>query len=201
MCLEHNWFAPGWQCSIGFITAHCSLHVDSLQSVIPKVMKHASKLRAHDSENQKPHSLTCELIHSLHILSLIAFPILCISCTLFIYVCMFVSVCVLVYSFKDNWLPPQRQTNRAMDLDTVGEACSCPSLSIDHHTHISVRLSFMLVLYANIQPPAVFQPVTEDTKGKNSLRITKLRYNAPAVRPSLPIGDIWSYFNANGSVV
>lgn len=58
------------------------------------------------------------------------------------------------------------------------------------HTHISVRLSFMLVLYANIQPPAVFQPVTEDTKGKNSLRITKFRYNAPAVRPSLPIGDI-----------
>lgn len=103
-------------------------------------MKHASKLRAHDSENQKPHSLTCELIHSLHILSLIAFPILCISCTLFIYVCMFVSVCVLVYSFKDNWLPPQRQTNRAMDLDTVGEACSCPSLSIDHHTHTHTHI-------------------------------------------------------------
>lgn len=102
-----------------------------------------SKLRAQNSENQKPHSLTCELIHSLHILSLIAFPILCISCTLFIYVCMFVSVCVLVYSFKDNWLPPQRQTNRAMDLDTVGEACSCPSLSIDHHTHTHICQAFL----------------------------------------------------------
>lgn len=40
----------------------------------------------------------------------------------------------------------------------------------------------MLLLYANIQPPAVVQPETEDTKGKNSFKIGKLRHIAAAVK-------------------
>lgn len=40
----------------------------------------------------------------------------------------------------------------------------------------------MLLLYANIQPPAVVKPETEDKKGKNSFRIGKLRHIAAAVK-------------------
>ena len=41
----------------------------------------------------------------------------------------------------------------------------------------------MLLLYANIEPPAAERPLMEDTEGRTSLRNRKLCYLATAVKP------------------
>lgn len=60
----------------------------------------------------------------------------------------------------------------------------------------------MLFFYANIQPPAVVQPETEDKKGKNLFRIEKLHQIAAAVKAiTVEQWYFCNYFNGDGGEV
>lgn len=161
------------------ITAHCSAHVDPV-----KVMKYTAKLRAKDCDNQKniiPRvkniSAVCTSHPSLAVLWIYQQQHRVCLCTFSQQSASF----LLTGRLIERWIWTQWERPAA-----VSRSQSFSQLTItliDTHTHTSVWLCFMLLLYANIQTPTVVRSAAEDTKGKNSFRIRKRCNTAAAVKP------------------